>query len=125
LGDLSYFAANYRRSRSIGNVVYPHDFPESWQPAEAAAPEAMAASGSAGRSASTAAAPGTRRRVSDPREAAFAETFDYSPSRQQRLAAAWLYEVAQPSVRQRLTASADRLTVCRAVDLLLATLGPR
>ncbi|MCX7426526.1 MAG: hypothetical protein NTW96_13000, partial [Planctomycetia bacterium] len=91
---------------------------------------AMAASGSAGRSAaSTAAAPGTRRRVSDPREAAreaaFAETFEYSPSRQQRLAAAWLYEVAQPSGRQRLTASADRLTVCRAVDLLLAALGPR
>jgi hypothetical protein len=62
LGDLSYFAANYRRTRGIGGVVYPHDFPESWLPAEAAAParEAMAtaASGSAGRSAaSTVAAP--------------------------------------------------------------------
>jgi hypothetical protein len=70
------------------------------------------------------AVPATRRRLSDPREAAreavFAEASGYSPTRQQRLAAAWSYEMARSHVRERLTAPADRLAARRAVDLLMS-----
>jgi len=36
-GLLLSYRSNYLRTRNIGDVVYPGDFPESWQPAEAAA----------------------------------------------------------------------------------------
>jgi hypothetical protein len=70
------------------------------------------------------ATPTTRRRLSDPREAAreaaFAEAYAYSPSREQRLAAAWSYEVGRSSARQRLTAPADRVAARAAIDLLVS-----
>ena len=72
------------------------------------------------------ATPVTRRRLSDPREAAreaaFAETFERSPSREQRLAVAWSYEAARPTGRQRLTTPADRLAARRAVDIVMSGL---
>ena len=77
--------------------------------------------------------PATRQRLSDPREvaretareAAFAEATGYSPSREQRLAAAWSYEMARPHARERLTAPADRLAARRAVDLVMSGLDER
>jgi hypothetical protein len=68
--------------------------------------------------------PATRRRLSDPREAAraavFAEASAYNPSREQRQAAAWSYEVARQTARQRLTAPADRVAARAAIDLLMS-----
>ncbi|MCX7424391.1 MAG: pre-peptidase C-terminal domain-containing protein [Planctomycetia bacterium] len=70
------------------------------------------------------AVPATRRRLSDPREAAraavFAEASAYNPSREQRQAAAWSYEVARQTARQRLTAPADRVAARAAIDLLMS-----
>ncbi|MCX7424207.1 MAG: dockerin type I domain-containing protein [Planctomycetia bacterium] len=74
----------------------------------------------------TSPSPVERRRLSSPREAAsqaaFAEAHDSAEPGQQRLAAAWSYEMTRQPTRKRLISLADRLAAAPAVDLLMS--GP-